>query len=233
VIVRGYDIGGIDLGQHPLFATATEPVQIAAAVAAIVCGVIFLLYGFRVYRVLVVLVSAFIGVLAGMSLGPMVNVNPVLLAVIGAVVLALMGWLLFRSFVGLLGGIAMAAAVPVALAALQLNVAVSPLLISGVSFFAGFVLTLILFRPLIIIATSIDGAVMLLMGTFALLMRWWPGVGHSVEGFLEGTSWSQAALVAALALIGVILQFLDGGAKGAARAPARKAKKPAEDDDED
>ena len=192
----------------------------------LVLGLVFLLYGYKLYKILVSVVFAGIGGLVGMLIGVHFGAPGWLIGLIGAIVLGILAWPLFRIGWGILGGAVFAAiALPFAVALTQ-----SPVLgytLAAVAFIAGMVLTIVLMRPLIIISTSISGAATLVEGVLLMLIRW-PSAGDPIRAALESKPYLFVVLVALPAILGAILQWRDtAGAKPAAKKSARKS-----DDDE-
>jgi len=144
------------------------------------------------------------------------------LALIGAVVLGLLAWPLFRIGWGILGGMVFAAvAWPFAVALTQS--VVPAYILAAVAFIAGMILTTMLMRPLIIISTATSGAATLVTGVLLMLIRW-PAVNEPVKAALESKPYLFIVLVALPAILGAILQWRDtSGARPAAKKSVRKS----------
>jgi hypothetical protein len=193
----------------------------------LVLGLVFLLYGYKLYKILVSVVFAGIGGMVGVLIGVHFGAPGWLIGLIGAIVLGILAWPLFRIGWGILGG-AIFGAIALPLAVAMTNSPVLGYTLAAVAFIAGMVLTIVLMRPLIIISTSISGAATLVEGVLLMLIRW-PSAGDPVRAELESKPYLFVVLVALPAILGAILQWRDtAGAKPAAKKSARKA----DDDDE-
>lgn len=192
----------------------------------LVLGLVFLLYGYKLYKILVSVVFAGIGGLVGLLIGVHFGAPGWLAALIGAFLLGILAWPLFRIGWGILGGMVFAAvAWPFAMALTQS--VVPAYILAAVAFIAGMILTTMLMRPLIIISTATSGAATLVTGVLLMLIRW-PEVNEPVKAALESKPYLFIVLVALPAILGAILQWRDtSGAKPAAKKSARKS-----DDDE-
>ncbi len=198
--------------QHPL----------EMGLVLLVLGLVFLLYGYKLYKILVSVVFAGIGGLVGLLIGVHFGAPGWLLALIGAVVLGILAWPLFRIGWGILGG-AIFAAIALPLAVAATNSPVLGYILAAVAFIAGMVLTMMLMRPLIIISTATSGAATLVTGVLLMLIRW-PEVNEPVKAALESKPYLFIVLVALPAILGAILQWRDtSGARPAAKKSVRKS----------
>jgi hypothetical protein len=193
----------------------------------LVLGLVFLLYGYKLYKILVSVVFAGVGGIGGVVLGAYLGAPGWLLGLIGAIVLGILAWPLFRIGWGILGG-AVFAAIALPMAVAMTNSPVLGYTLAGVAFIAGMVLTIMLMRPLIIISTSISGAATLVEGVLLMLIRW-PSAGDPIRAELESKPYLFVVLVALPAVLGAVLQWRDtSGTRPAAKKSGRKA-----DDDGD
>jgi hypothetical protein len=194
------------------------------AVIFILLGMTFLLYGFRVYRVLIPILCAIVGGFLGYTLAAYYAVNLLVGTVAGAAVLGIVGWTLYRIVCSVLGGLYGVAVVLLLWPQVWISPDPSGWIALAVAFVAGFVLVLVFFRAILIILTAISGAAAVVTGVLTL-MRLWPEVGQPVISLLGDNLWVNLVLVAILAIIGVVLQFKDPqttAARAAARKPAKK-----------
>jgi hypothetical protein len=192
----------------------------------LVIGLAFLLYGFRIYKVLVILAYAIVGTFLGAMLATAMNFNPLIGMIGGALVLAILAWPLYLIGWGLLGGGFFAG----------LGAMVAGLLTTSTVYIAiaavgggvlGIVLTILLMRPLIIFITSVLGSACLIEGAVALTLLA-PSLGDPVLQKLQATPLLQAGLVAVPAFIGIYMQLTDSSGK----IGGKKKSKP-KDDGED
>ena len=123
-------------------------------------GLVFLLYGFKLYKLLVSVVFAGIGAGLGGALAAYLGWNVILGTIAGALVLGLLAWPLHRIAWGLLGGAILGGAA-VLLVSARSQDPILLAIVATVIFAGGFILTLLVMRPLIILVTAILGAAVL------------------------------------------------------------------------
>jgi hypothetical protein len=195
-----------------------------AAVILVIIGVGLLLYGFRIYKGLVIAVYACVGVVLGQMLAEAMGFSTLLGMIGGAIVLGVAAWPLYMIGWSLLGG-AVFAALGALTAAMFTTSEIGIIAAAGVAAALGIALTILLMRPLIIIVTSVVGATVLVEGALALCLLA-PDFGNKILGFVQTRPLAQAILVAVPASIGIILQYLEGGGKGGGKSTAKKKKEP-------
>ena len=198
---------------------ALHPLE--AGLLLVPVGLVFLLYGFKLYKWLVSVVYAGIGSAAGAALAAYLGWDVILGMIAGALLLGLLAWPLHRVGWGLLGG-ALFGGAAVLLMRMQTPNVTYIAAVAGVAFIGGFILTLVLMRPLIILVTSIIGAAVVVQGALRLSLIQ-PAFGDPVCSTLEAKPYLLAILVAVPALLGFILQWRDKGGKAAAKK--KKAEK--------
>lgn len=137
------------------------------AIVLLIVGGIYLLYGYRVFQALVIVNAAVIGILAGMYVGQYAHA-PLAGALLGGIALAILAWPLLKAAVVLMSGLA-GSVVGYALWA-NATGSVSQAWIGGM---VGLVvlgtLALLLFKPTIILFTSVQGAILAGAGILGLL----------------------------------------------------------------
>jgi hypothetical protein len=193
-------------------------------------GVVFLLYGFKYFKILVMVNAAAVGGCLGYYLGTVSQSQsiPILFAVAGALVFGALAWPLQRAAVALLGAVSgliigwvlwdavINLTGNASLAQYQDAVALVGMTVLGM-------LTFISFNPVVMIFTSIQGASMIVLGMVSLLMSYndlAPSLRTALErGCLPGI------FVACLALVGFVLQHAKG--KGTGKKAHAAAAKPA------
>jgi len=196
-------------------------VCILYAAVNISLGMVFLLYGYRACRWLIPIFCAVIGSLVGCGVAAKYEFNLLLGTVVGAIVLGIIGWTLYKIVCCALGGLL--AAIILTLMWPDVADRAGPYVwaVWGAAFAVGFVLVLVLFRPLLIIVTSVYGAACVVLGMLPLAMLW-PAVSEPVMNFWVSQPWVLVVLVVAPAVVGAVLQFLDPAAKEGAAKPAKK-----------
>jgi len=205
-----------DLLMEP-WANLLEYHPMAAAVLLVPVGIAFLLYGFRLYRWLVVLAYVGIGVVLGMAAALYLDFSEPAGIMVGAVVLGVLAWPLHRAAWGLLGGMLFAVIFVEIADVVNIRGATPLVLVGVVAFIAGVALTVLLMKPLIVVITSLVGAMFLALGTVSLT-EWWPLVGDPVGRVIAARRYIPVAIVLLLAAVGSVLQVLD-------TAESRKKKK--------
>jgi hypothetical protein len=98
------------------------------------------------------------------------------------------------------------------------------LVIGGLAFVLGMVLTVWLFRPLLVIITSLVGATLLVEGAVRLTILS-PSLGEPICAFLQENTYVWVIVLLVLAAAGMLMQWYDtsgrpGGA-GTAKKPAK------------
>jgi len=197
-----------------------------ATVALLVpVGVAFLLYGFRLYRWLVVLAYVGIGVLLGMAAALYLGFSQPVGIMVGAVLLGVLAWPLHRAACGLLGGMLFAVIFIEIAGVMEIHGITPLLLIGGVALVAGIALTVLVMKPLIVVMTSLAGASLVSLGTFYLTLLW-PAIGGPVNRVIHARAYIPVVVVLLLAAVGSVLQILD-----TAESRKKKTKKKGAGDD--
>ena len=199
----------------------------AAAVLLVPVGIAFLLYGFRLYRWLVVIAYVGIGVVVGMAAATYFDFNQSVGIVIGSIVLGVLAWPLHRAAWGLLGGIIFAVVFWGISDVIGVEGQTPLFLIRAVAFVAGVALTILLLKPLIVVITSLVGGTFLVLGVLSLANRW-PALGGPVERVIHVRPYIPVIIMLLLAAVGSMLQVLD---TNESRKKKRKKRKRSDDDD--
>jgi hypothetical protein len=184
-------------------------------------GLVFLLYGFKLYKWLVSVVYAGIGAAAGAALAAYLGWEVLLGTIAGALLLGLLAWPLHRLGWGLLGAALFGGAAVLVMQTQTPSVAYTAI-VAAVAFIGGFILTFVLMRPIIILVTSVIGAAVVVQGALRLSLIQ-PAFGDPVCSMLEAKPYLLAILVALPALLGFIIQWRDTAGKGKAAAKRKKA----------
>ena len=195
---------------------------LVAALVLLPVGLAFLLYGYRVYKVLVILTFAIVGGLIGMTVGSLfalTGLAPLVGMIVGALVLGFLAWPLHRIGWAILGGIVSAIVFASFAATAGVTVHAYILVIGGFAFVLGLVLTLWLFRPLLVIITALVGATLLVEGALKLtVLR--PSFGEPICEYLTANVHVLAIVLLALAGVGMLMQWYD--TRGGASAKAKR-----------
>ncbi|MFO8014190.1 MAG: hypothetical protein R6X20_12900 [Phycisphaerae bacterium] len=199
--------------------------RVAAAILSVLAGVAFLVWGFRLYRWLVVLIFVAIGIAAGVETAMYFGFNQSIGIIAGAVLLGVLAWPAHRLGWGLVGGVVFALVLAGLAGFMGIEGRVELLLIGVVAFVAGAAVTLLLMKPLIIVITALVGAALLTQGTIALTLLW-PSVGATVVRAMDTRPYIPMVAALVLAAVGSAMQVLDTNAE-----KKKKKKKPSGGDD--
>jgi hypothetical protein len=197
--------------------TACQRMGPGEACILVIMGVIYLMFGYSIFRGLVTLNA----MAAGAYLGALMGRNSNALAagaLIGSIVAAAITFPLMKYAVMIMGGI-FGAALGASLwrqAGLQPELAWAGAL-SGMIFFA--MLSMILFRGSVILYTSLQGSVMLVFGILSLLYKY-QSMAPEVTDIFSKRAFILPTVVLIPALVGLLYQQSMYPAKVAAAAPA-------------
>lgn len=182
-----------------------------------VCGIVFLIYGWKLFKALVLVDAAAFGLLLGYHVGMLLRGEnmPLYFALAGALLLGVLAWPLMKYAVSLLGGLAgsllgygtwhyvMTAMGKPALSEHAWVGALIGLITLGLLAFIIFKLTIMTF-------TSFQGSLMLVSGTLALLFKN-GGLQMRLHNALSASYYLLPLLLLVPAVIGFALQFTTGG----------------------
>lgn len=195
--------------------TACQNMMPGEACLLVLVGIVYLLFGYAIFKPLVTLNAMAAGAYVGVLIGRSAN-SAAAGAFIGAVVLAAITFPLMKWAVMLMGGI-FGGALGASLwrqANLQPELAWAGAL-SGLIFFG--MLSLILFRGSVILYTSLQGSVMLVFGIISLLYKY-QSMAPSVTDVFSKRAFVLPMVVFVPALLGLLYQ----GTMYPAEAPAKK-----------
>jgi hypothetical protein len=176
--------------------------------AAILCilGVVFLLFGWYMYRGLVTLNAALFGAYIGAYFGTRTN-DALAGALIGGFTAAALTWPLMKWAVAVMGGFLGAMLGTSLWRAFNLEPSVAWAGgMSGLIFFG--MLSFILFRGSIIMYTSLQGSFMLIFGALGLIYKY-PSIAQSLTENMTSKSFILPALVFVPAVFGLIYQQMN------------------------
>jgi hypothetical protein len=195
--------------------TACQRMGPGEACILVILGVVYLMFGYSIFRALVTLnamaAGAYLGALMGRSSNALAAG-----ALIGAIVAAAITFPLMKYAVMIMGGI-FGAALGASLwrqASLQPELAWAGAL-SGLIFFA--MLSMILFRGSVILYTSLQGSVMLVFGILSLLYKYQSMAPDVTDVFVK-----RAFILPTVVLIPALVGLLYQQSMFPAPAPAKK-----------
>lgn len=177
------------------------------AVIAISFGVVYLLYGWRIFKAVVVICFGLVGIFAGIKIGSRFN-SEILGGIIGLALLAGASIPLMRWAVSLLGAIAGGILTSGIWYAFELPERYMP---AGalIGIIAGGMISFIVFRIAVILFTSFGGGILIVTGLLALVYRYesiQASSTETVKTMLYNDHWFLPALLLAPTLIGIIVQ---------------------------
>jgi hypothetical protein len=196
--------------------------QMTPAVAAllIMLGIIYLLFGYQIFKGLVLLNAAIVGAYIGAYLGDEGD-TAVICALIGAVAAAAIAWPTMKYAVALMGGLFGA----LLGASVWHTVSLDPKLVwaGALVGLIGFgLLSFILFRGSVMMYTSLQGAFMMVFGILGLIYQY-RDFGMKVTDHLKVQPFLLPAAVFIPTVAGLIFQQHHTGAPGGGHsAPAKK-----------
>lgn len=156
-------------GQHDVLSSANE-MSIGTAILITLLGIVYLMYGFSMYKGLVMLNAVIVGGLAGAIIGQRFGGYTIAGGLLGAIITGGVTWPFMKYAVALMGGICGAFVG----AAIWLTAGLEPQFAwaGGMTGLVGFGLfAFILFRGSIIMYTSIQGAAMVVTGLMGLIFK--------------------------------------------------------------
>jgi hypothetical protein len=177
------------------------------AVIAISFGVVYLLYGWRIFKVLVVICFGLVGLFAGIKIGTRFDLG-ILGGIIGLSLLAGISIPLMRWAVSILGAIAGGILTSGVWYAFELPEKYMP---AGtiIGIIAGGMISFIVFRVAIMLFTSFGGGALIITGLLALVYRYESIQNpptETIKAMLYNHHWFVPVLMLAPTLIGIIVQ---------------------------
>lgn len=147
--------------------------QIGPGLAAllVLLGVIYLLFGFNIFKALVMFNAACVGAALGMVISDKINAAPIPLAITGAFIAAVLTWPMMRWAVAVMGGVFGA----LLGASLWRAFGLEPTFAwagGGMGLILFGLLSFILFRGCVMTYMSLQGAFMLILGVLGLIFKY-------------------------------------------------------------
>lgn len=180
-----------------------EPVE---AITFISFGAVCLFYGWRVFKILVVISFGLIGLRFGIFVVDKINGldNQLAGGLIGMGVMAVLSVPLMRWAVSILGAIAGGIVTSGLWIALGLN---QTYLLAGflIGMIAGGMISFIVFKVAVILFSSLGGSILMVMGILALLFIY-PQTTAQIKELVEGTKWFLPLTLIVPTIFGIIVQ---------------------------
>ena len=173
------------------------------AVIAVSFGIVYLLYGWRIFKVLAVISFALLGLYIGMRIGE--QFEKVLLGgVIGLFALVLLAIPLMRWAVSILG--AVAGGVLTAAVWYACNLPEQYIWAGGlIGIIAGAMISFIIFKISVMLFSSLGGAAIMATGLLSLLHHYPPTTEH-INDFVHNYNWFMPAVLLIPTAIGMVVQ---------------------------
>ncbi len=177
------------------------------AVIAISFGVVYLLYGWRIFRAMVVICFGLVGLFAGIKIGARFD-SKILGAIIGLIVMGGASIPLMRWAVSLLGAIAGGIITSGLWYAFELP---ERYILAGtlIGIIAGGMISFIVFKIAVMLFTSFGGGILIITGLLALVYRYesiQDPPTATIKTMLYTHHWFLPALLLAPTIIGIIVQ---------------------------
>ena len=219
-------LAALELPSHEQIVNSLLDLGWLASIMFLICGVVYLAHGWKIFKVLVIINAGFVGVWAGAYLGAMYGEShgvPYMVLIggaTGAVLLAALAWPLMKYAVSLMGGLAGSFLgyglwhyLATILDKPNLNQHAWAGALMGL-FVLG-MLAFIIFQLTVIIFTCVQGAVMTVAGLLAMVLKYQP-TSEGLQDHLIDNPHLLPLLVAVPAVVGFAIQYT---------AAAKKAKK--------
>jgi len=215
----------LDMPTQEEFLSFVHGIGPIEAFLLVICGAVYLLSGWKIFKALIVVNAAVLGTLGGYLLGTRISGGgdnmPYYAAAAGGLVLAVMAWPLMKYAVSLMGGLAgsfvgygvwlqVAETIGQDGARYAWAGALIGLITLGL-------LAFVIFRFTIMVFTALQGAAMLVTGLMTLAMQI-DAVRDSLESALE----SNRALLQILLVVPAVVGFVLQNAAASKKARAKK-----------
>jgi len=214
---RGSDmwakIASLQMPSQSQYVSYLEGMHLAAAMILFICGLVYLLQGWKTFKMLVIVNAALLGGFVGNHLGSMLQGQnlPLFAAGAGALLCAVLAWPLMKFAVGLMAGLAGAF-----LGSAMWSYVASAVGRPGIGEYSwagalmGLVtlglLAFVVFRVVIMIFTSLQGSLMTVSGLVAMLMHL-PPLRANLHSGLSDNSHLIVLLIGVPAIIGLTFQY--------------------------
>jgi hypothetical protein len=182
------------------------------AVIGISFGVIVLMYGWKIYKTLTVIGFGLLGLFIGLKIGIIIQ-KPLLGAIAGCILLAILAIPLMRWAVAVLGAVAggiLAAGIWHSCNLPQQFVWAGAL----TGLVGGFMISFLVFKLSVMLFTSLSGTILIVIGVFALIYNYEHNVAQPETMHLNqlyyGNAWFLPLLLIAGTLFGILLQLRSG-----------------------
>ncbi len=171
-------LGALEMPTQGEYADALVSMNVLAAMVLIICGTVYLLRGWKAFKMLVLINAALLGGFVGNQVGRLANGGnmPLLGGIAGGLLFAVLAWPMMKFAISLMGGL-VGGLIGYGVWIYAAEIANKPYLAENA--WAGALIGMILlgllgllvFRLVIMIFTSFQGSLMVVSGACAVLMR--------------------------------------------------------------
>jgi len=177
------------------------------AIIAVSFGAVYLLYGWRIFKVLAVVCFGMLGLIAGMRIGEMLG-SVLWGSVIGLILLAFLSVPLMRWAVSILGAVAggiVTSGIWYAVALPEQYIWAGAI----IGIVAGGMMSFIVFKISVMLFTSLGGAILVLIGLLALLHLYEQSLNEptsNIQSIVNQQNWFLPAILIFTTAVGVAIQ---------------------------
>jgi hypothetical protein len=196
------------------------------AILLVACGLVYMLQGWKIFKILVIVNAGLLGAVVGGHVGSMLAGHNTWLymGVGGGLLLAVLAWPLMKYAVSLMGGLAgafMGYSMWHYVVAMVGHEDLSNYAWVGamIGLITLGLLAFIILQAVVTLITSVQGSVMIICGLVVIVMTCAPTATNSLEDSLRHNNHLVALLIAVPAIIGVAFQYSLTGKKGGKKAP--------------
>jgi len=217
IVQRSVDLWGKIISLQPPsqaeYADYLQSMPVAIAMVLLICGVVYLFQGWKTFKMLVIVNAAILGAFVGYELGGMLPGQrmPLFGGVAGALLLSVLAWPMMKLAVGLMAGIAgglLGSAMwsYVATVVGRADVAQNAWAGGLIGLVTLGLLSFVIFKLVIMIFTSLQGAVMCTSGLLAILMHF-EFLRMDIHDMVSGQPHLLMLILTTPAVIGFALQY--------------------------
>jgi tetrahydromethanopterin S-methyltransferase subunit B len=196
------------------------------AAVLVACGLVYMLHGWKIFKILVIVNAGLLGAVVGGQAGSMLGGHNTWLymGIAGGLLLAVLAGPLMKYAVSLMGGLAgsfMGYSMWHYVVAMVGQEDLSKYAWVGalIGLITLGLLAFIILQAVVTIITSVQGTVMTISGLVVIVMTCFPTISCTLEESLRRNNHLVALLIAVPAIIGVAFQYSLTGGKGKKKAP--------------
>jgi MFS family permease len=207
-------LAGFEMPSQTEYVRALETMDVVLAVALFIFGLVYLLQGWKVFKMLVIVNAALLGGVFGVRFGQMLQGGntPLFVGIAGLLLCATLAWPLMKFAVSLMGGLAgcflgYGMWVYVTETTNRTNLVEHAWAGALLGLVALGLLTFVMFQIVIMVFTSMQGSLMVMTGLMAMLMHV-PSVHHELADPLSSSRHLLVLVIGVPAIIGFCFQYV-------------------------